>query len=78
MVYSSSNETEEIPQYSIALPQTLQGLGAMGGDFYTKLPIDCDENNLITNYDFYIKLHTSRGKKTIKVNLQDLLENKVR
>lgn len=79
MIYSvSGKESEEIPQYSIVLPQTLQGLGAIGGYFYTKLPENFNEDELTEKYDFYIKLLTNRGGELIKTDLKSLLGNKVR
>lgn len=79
MKYSTNDTvTETYPQLSSSLPQSLQGLGASGGIFYTRMPIEFDELFLIENYNFFLEIYTTRGKKQIKLDMKSLLENKDR
>lgn len=73
----SEKITETISNYSVVLPLSINCYDAIGGIFYTKLPIDIDAKSL-SQSTATITVETTRGNSKINVDLETLLSNDYR
>ena len=74
---NSDGTKEAVKSYTESLPQTIQGMGAIGGNFYIKLPPKIGETD-VKNTDVKLLINTNIRKKCIKIDLQSLLDYSVR
>lgn len=65
---------EAYSTYSLTLPQSISGLGAIGGFFFVNTSNELNRTDFL-NSKVYVEVWTNRGKKKFKVNLSNLSDH---